>query len=145
MPALIRRGGIVRARRPNARATGDTRGTADERTGTSRRRAIAARGASAATASIVMLSRAVRLVTWLVVLVIVTGIVLRVLDANTANAIVHDIHAWAKTLIGPFSDVFKLHSQKTELAVNWGLAALVYLILGSLVAGLIAKTAPKAR
>jgi hypothetical protein len=93
-----------------------------------------------------MLSRLVRLAAWLVVLIIVAGILLRVLGANAANVIVHDIHTAAKTLIGPFSNVFKLHDHKTELAVNWGLAALVYLVLGSLVAGLIAKTAPtKAR
>jgi hypothetical protein len=108
---------------------------------TSRRPGIPARGASAARAFLVMLSRSVRLATWVVVLIIVAGILLRLLDANASNVIVHDIHAAAKTLIGPFSNVFKLRPHKTELAVNWGLAALVYLVLGSFVAGLIAKTA----
>jgi hypothetical protein len=127
-------------------AATDTREAAnDERTVTSARPGIAARAASAARGFILLLSRLVRGVTWLVVAIIVAGILLRVLGANGTNAIVHDIHTTAKTLIGPFSNVFKLHSHTTTLAVNWGLAAIVYLILGTIIAGLIAKTAPKAR
>ena len=139
--AVGRRGQAAGDERPSKRARAQTRETDGERTTTSARPGVAARGASAASALLLLLSRLVRLVTWLVVLIIVAGILLRVLDANTSNAIVHDIHNAAKTLVGPFSNVFKLHGQKIDLAVNWGLAAAVYLVVGTLIARLIAKAA----
>jgi hypothetical protein len=88
------------------------------------------------------IARLVRLITWLVVLVIVAAIVLRVLGANQGNTIVHDIHSVGQTLVGPFKNVFSIHKPKPAIAANWGLAALVYLIIGSLIASLIARMAP---
>jgi hypothetical protein len=130
-------------RRAQDRAAADPRDTATgQRTVTSARPGMAARGASAAGSFMLMVSRLVRLVAWLVVLIIVAGILLRVFDANAANPIVRDIHDAAKTLISPFANVFKLHNHKTQLAVNWGLAAVVYLILGSVIARLIARATP---
>jgi uncharacterized membrane protein len=134
------------ARRGDDRAAADERAAAaDDRTATSARPGIAARGAYAAGSFVLMVSRLVRLVVWVVVLIIVAGILLRVLDANTSNAIVRDVHDVAKTLVGPFANVFKLHNPKTQLAVNWGLAAVVYLIVGSIIASLIARAAPGRR
>jgi hypothetical protein len=76
-----------------------------------------------------------------VVAVIVAGILLRVLSANPHNVIVKDVHDAAQALVGPFKNVFSLGSAKGSLAANWGLAAIVYLIVGRLLVGLAARTA----
>jgi len=90
------------------------------------------------------LARAVRLVVGVVVLVIVVGGILFVLSANPSNAIVHDIHNAASTLVGPFKNVFSIGGHPKEtLVANWGLAVVVYLIVGGLVASLIAQMAPR--
>ncbi len=90
------------------------------------------------------LARLVRLVVGVVVLVIVVGGVLFLLSANPSNAIVHDIHDAASTLVGPFKNLFSINGHpKATLAVNWGLAAIVYLIVGGLIARLIARAAPR--
>jgi hypothetical protein len=78
----------------------------------------------------VAVARLIRAVTGLVVLVIVVGILLFVLGANSHNAIVSDIHDAAKWLVGPFANVFSAKGPKVNLALNWGLAALVYAIVG---------------
>jgi hypothetical protein len=141
--ALAIRNPYRRRREPAAAEAGQT--SAGER-GTprvSRTRVAAGRGAWAAGSMMVVLARVVRLIAGLVVLVIVVGILLRVLNANPANSIVSDIHDAGRALVGPFKNMFTLKNPKSELAVNWGLAAVVYLIVGGLVAGLIAKAAPR--
>jgi hypothetical protein len=86
------------------------------------------------------LARAVRLVVGIVVLVIVVGGILFLVSANPSNTVVHDIHDAASTLVGPFRNLFSINGHPKEtLVVNWGLAAIVYLIVGGLIAGLIAR------
>jgi hypothetical protein len=90
------------------------------------------------------LARAVRLVVGVVVLVIVVGGILFVLSANPANAVVRDIHDAAHTLVGPFNNLFSISGHPKEtLVANWGLAAIVYLIVGGFIASLIARLAPR--
>lgn len=72
-------------------------------------------------------------------LLIVAAIALRALDANAANSIVSTVHGWARSLVGPFNDIFTNHDPKIAIAENWGIAALLYLIVGSFVAGAIAR------
>ena len=79
------------------------------------------------------------LVTSIVVGLIVLGIVLVVLGANDSNTIVQAIEDAAKFLVGPFKDIFSLSNRKVEVAVNYGLAALVYLIIGNLIARLLRR------
>jgi hypothetical protein len=83
------------------------------------------------------LARVVRLIVGVVVLIIVAGIVLVLLKANPTNAIVSDVHDAARWLAGPFDGIFSLHNARVALAVNWGLAALVYMIVGGLIARLL--------
>jgi hypothetical protein len=90
-----------------------------------------------------MIARLVRLVTALVALVIVVAIVLRVLGANAGNVVVKDIHDIGKTLVGPFHNVFSVKNPKASIAANWGLAAVVWLIVGSVIASLIARISPR--
>jgi hypothetical protein len=91
----------------------------------------------------IALARLVRTAAWLVALVIVVGIVLVLLGANMSNVIVRDIHDAASFLVGPFKNVFSPKSHKVDVAVNWGLAAVVYLLVGSLIAGLLVRMAPR--
>lgn len=88
---------------------------------------------------LLMLSRLVRLVTLVVVLIVLLGIAFVLLDANTGNSIVSTVNDWAKWLVGPFDGMFNTSSRKLEIGVNWGLATLVYLFAGSLIAGLITR------
>ena len=68
--------------------------------------------------------------------VIVIGIALVVLDAKESNDIVR---AWldvSRFLTEPFQGIFDLERGKEHLqiAINWGIAALVYLVLAMVVA-----------
>ena len=85
------------------------------------------------------LARVVRLIVVLVVLIIVAGIVLVLLKANPTNAVVADVHDAARWLAGPFDGIFSLRSARVAVAVNWGLAAVVYLIVGGLIARLLSS------
>jgi hypothetical protein len=104
---------------------------------------MAARGAWALGSVVLAISRIVRLIAWLVALVIVVAIVLRVASANPGNVIVRDIHDVGKWLVGPFKNVFSIKNPKGSIAANWGLAAVVWLIVGSVIASLIARIAPR--
>ena len=91
------------------------------------------------------LARIVRSLAGLIALVIVAAIVLFVLGANQSNAIVKDIHDAGQWLVGPFKNLFSIHNAKLAMAVNWGLAALVYLVVGHLIASLLARMTPRRR
>jgi hypothetical protein len=85
------------------------------------------------------LARVVRVIVGIVVLIIVAGIVLVLLKANPTNAIVSDVHDAARWLAGPFDGMFSFHNARVALAVNWGIAAVVYLIVGGLIARLLSS------
>lgn len=86
-----------------------------------------------------LLARLVRLATAFVVGVIVVGIVLHLLGANAGNAVVSAVYDVAGWFVAPFKGIFSLDSEKAQIAVNWGLAALVYGVVGSLIASLLAR------
>lgn len=98
----------------------------------------AAAGTTAVGTLVLLLARVVRLVAGLVFLLIALAIVLFDLKANPANTIVKDIHDAAKFLVSPFNNLFHLHSAKLMLTVNWGIAAVVYLIAGMIIAAILA-------
>jgi hypothetical protein len=83
------------------------------------------------------LARLVRLAAGVIAAIIVLGIVFVLLKANPNNGIVSAVHDAARALVGPFDGMFKIHNAKTAVAVNWGIAAVVYLIVGALIARLI--------
>ena len=97
------------------------------------------RGAGAVTSGRLMLARIIRLIGAIVAAIIVLGIVLFVLDANTSNSLVKAVNDAASWLVGPFKGLFSLADRKAELAVNWGLAALVYYAVAHLIARIIAR------
>ena len=91
------------------------------------------------------LARIVRSLAGIIALIIVVAIVLFVLGANQSNGIVSAIHDAGAWLAGPFKNLFSIHNAKVAMAVNWGLAALVYLIVGHFIATLLARMTPRRR
>src|SRR3954470_20947244 len=92
-----------------------------------------------------LLARIVRIVTALVVGFIVVGILLHVLDANSGNAFVGFVYDVAGWLVTPFKGLFSPDGEKLRIAVNWGVAAVVYGIVGSLIARMLAGAGLAAR
>jgi len=92
---------------------------------------------------VLALAQLIRLAATIVALIIVAAIVLRLADANAANSIVHDIHTAGSTLAGPFKGIFSISNPKTSMAVNWGLAAVIYFVVGHAIATLIARLSPR--
>jgi hypothetical protein len=90
------------------------------------------------------IARLIRTVAWIVAAIIVAAILLRVLGANPHNTVVSDVHDAGAWLVGPFKSIFSVGSAKASMAVNWGIAAIVYLAVAHLLAGLIMR-APRRR
>jgi hypothetical protein len=86
-------------------------------------------------------ARVIRIVVGIVVAIILLAVVLRLLDANAGNSIVSAIHDAGAALVGPFRDVFSVKGAKLHMALNWGLAAVVYAVVGGLIASFAARGA----
>ena len=91
------------------------------------------------------LARLVRTLAGIIALIIVVAIVLFLVGANPSNQIVSAIHDAGAWLAGPFKNLFSIHNAKLAMAVNWGLAALAYLIVGHIIASLLARLTPRRR
>jgi hypothetical protein len=70
----------------------------------------------------------------------VLGILLVVLEANRNNEVVDAALDVARFLAGPFRDVFDLSDRKVEVAVNYGLAAVVYVAVAGVIARLLVRS-----
>jgi hypothetical protein len=86
------------------------------------------------------LARILMAIARLVAAALVIGIVLVVLEANRSNEIVDAALDVARFLAGPFRDVFDLSDRKVEVAVNYGLAAVVYVAVASVIARLLVRS-----
>ena len=84
------------------------------------------------------LARIVRIATTVVVGFIVVGIAMHLLDAHASNAVVGFVYDVAGWFVAPFRGVFSPGGAKANIAVNWGLAAVVYGVAGGLLARLLA-------
>jgi hypothetical protein len=86
------------------------------------------------------IARLVLVTASLIALLIALAVVLRDVDANPRNTIVKGVHDGANFFAGAFTGLitFKGHP-KRELTVDWGIAALVYLIVGAVLASWIAR------
>jgi hypothetical protein len=89
-----------------------------------------------------LLARVVDVVVGVVAAIIAIGVLLVVLEANPSNSIVKAILDAARWLVGPFKDFFSLDDHKLEVAINWGLALLVYVLVGRLVSSLLRRPRP---
>jgi hypothetical protein len=93
----------------------------------------------------IALARLVRTLAGLIALLIAVAIILFLVGANPANAIVRDIHDAAAWFVGPFKNLFSIHDAKLAMLVNWGLAAVVYVVVGGFIASLLARMTPRRR
>ncbi|GAA2400044.1 hypothetical protein [Nonomuraea africana] len=85
---------------------------------------------------------AVKVFTRSVALVMALYIAFRIFPANPANALVQFVESVATTLSLGLSDLFRLADARWQVLVNYGLAAVVWLALGSAVASLIRRVSP---
>ena len=85
------------------------------------------------------IARIVSLITSVVVGLILVAIVLVLLEASRQNGIVDWLVGAGDFLSKPFHSIFSLDSRKAEVAVNWGLAALVYGFAGGFIARLLRR------
>jgi hypothetical protein len=112
-----------------------------------RRRGLAwrTRDASAAAvgtagAGVLLIARLVMLAATLIALLIALTIVLRDVDANASNTIVKGIHEGANFFAGAFTGLIRFNGHpKRAITVDWGIALLVYLIVGGVVSRAIAR------
>jgi hypothetical protein len=74
-----------------------------------------------------------------VVGLIVIAIILVLLEANRDNAIVDWLVGAGDFLTIPFHDVFQLDGRKAMVAVNWGLAAVIYAFASSLITRMLRR------
>ena len=84
------------------------------------------------------LARAIMAIAGAVAAILVLGIVLKVLHANGGNVIVGAVMDAGRALAGPFHDLFRMHGV-WRYVVNWGIAAVVYVVVGRLVARLLVR------
>jgi hypothetical protein len=84
-----------------------------------------------------VLAAAVMYVAVAVAAALVLHIVLVFLDANPANAIVVFVRGIADRLVGPFQGLFTPKDPKQQVAIDYGLAAVVYLAAGAAVTRVI--------
>ena len=89
------------------------------------------------------LARIIRLIAGVVAALIVLGIVLVVLEANPDNAGASFFLGIAEWLVTPFGDLFTLKQEKIQVAVNWGIAAVVYLLIGVAIATILRRVMPR--
>jgi len=103
------------------------------------------RDAGAATAGalgsgVVVLARLVMTAAVLIALLIGLAILLYDVDANAGNTIVKGIHEGANFFAGSFTGLITTAGHtKRELTIDWGIAAIVYLVVGAVLASLIAR------
>jgi hypothetical protein len=88
---------------------------------------------------LVTAARVVKAIGAIVAGIIVLGIVLKVLDANASNDLVGAVVDAGSWLVGPFKGLFSIGDADLRVAVNWGLAALVYFALSRLIARLMLR------
>jgi hypothetical protein len=89
---------------------------------------------------VMAIARLVLSIAGLIALLIAVAIVLRDVDANVDNTIVKGIHEGANFFAGAFTGLVTIKGHaKREITVDWAIAAVVYLIVGALIARSISR------
>ncbi|MGI5204452.1 hypothetical protein ACQEU6_23070 [Spirillospora sp. CA-108201] len=86
-----------------------------------------------------LLAAAVSIAAALAATILAVHIVFVAFEANTANDLVRWFGDRATDLCWQFKDVFQPKNPKVEVAVNYGLAAVVYLVVGRVLVGLVRR------
>jgi hypothetical protein len=84
-------------------------------------------------------ARLIRLAATVVIALLVLGIAFEVLGGNPRNDIVSSATDAARALAGPFDGMFRPHSHELAIAINWGVAAAVYVVLAGAVGRLVLR------
>lgn len=87
-----------------------------------------------------ILATVIRVVGWLFVLILVAHVALQLgPDANPANGITRFVEYWADRLALGFRDLFTPPDARLRIVVNYGLAALFWLVVSSVLARLVRR------
>lgn len=86
-----------------------------------------------------LVANVVRWVGLLFAVILVLHVVFTIGAANPQNGIVSWVHGWADPLSIGFKDLFEPADEKLRVLVNYGIAALFWLIVPSIVARLIRR------
>jgi hypothetical protein len=81
----------------------------------------------------------VRVAAMIICILLALHIAFVVFSANGGNAIVRSVNDWADWFAWRFRDMFVPKDHRVEVLVNYGIAAVVYLIAGRVIAGLITR------
>ena len=87
----------------------------------------------------------IRAAGWVIAGVIVLGIVLVVADANEDNGLVAAILDVGRFFAKPFRNIFELDDNDLQIAINWGIAAIVYVVIAMLIVALLSKLGRRGR
>jgi hypothetical protein len=87
----------------------------------------------------VAVARVITAIASIVAAIIVVAIVLHLLNANPSNGIVDAIHQAGSWLTTPFHNLFSPKNGDLRMALNWGIAAVVYLVVARIIARLVAR------
>lgn len=68
--------------------------------------------------------------------IIIIGIVLVLIKANQQNDIVDFVLDLGRFFTKPFHDLFPRDNAREDIVINWGIAALAYLVVGAIIARL---------
>jgi hypothetical protein len=86
-----------------------------------------------------MAANAVRIVAMIICVLLALHIAFAVFRANDGNAIVRTVNDWADWFAWRFRDIFVPKDERVGVLVNYGIAAIVYLIVGRVLASLIRR------
>ena len=88
-----------------------------------------------------LLASAVMIVAVILAVIFAVHILFAVFGANPDNSIVEFVNRWSARFAWRFTSLFTPHSQKVGALANFGIAAVVYLIVGRVVSGVIRRLA----
>ncbi|WP_410793041.1 hypothetical protein [Kribbella sp. C-35] len=141
LPAAAATGAGAAAGKPAAKPTGASGNKPAAKSGSSAS-AVGKQALTSVGSGVRKLRNLIASLVWLVAVlaaaVLALGALFTALDqTNQSNEIVRWILERGHDLVGPFKDLFRLETAKNTLLVNWGIAALVYLIAGKIVERII--------
>lgn len=91
--------------------------------------------------AVASIARVVRVLGAAIAGVLVIGILLVLLEANEDNALVDAVLEVGRFFADPFRGIFELDDNKAQIALNWGIAAAVYLAAAALVIAVLRRAA----
>jgi hypothetical protein len=87
----------------------------------------------------VALARLVTAAAWIAAAVIALAIVLHVLGAKTSNSVVDAVHQAGSWLSSWSHGLFSIQNGDVSMAVNWGIAAVAYVVVAHFIARMLAR------